>query len=262
MTVCVKDLYVNYGNIEILTDISFDIKSGEIVTLIGPNGSGKSTLIKTICRIIKPQKGKVLFEGKDIFTLDTKAVARKISVLPQVKKVASDVTVERLVQYGRYPHLKFGNRMTKSDEEIIDWAIEKTNISKFRDRYINTLSGGEKQRAWIAMALAQKPEVLILDEPTTYLDISYQLEVLELIRELNKSLKLTIIMVLHDLNQAVRYSDRVMVLQNGRLFNFGDAKSILNKNLINEVFNIDVDIQYDNRNDCPYFISNKMQMNA
>ncbi len=138
--------------------------------------------------------------------------------------------MRELVSYGRYPpHLKFGQRLGKKDYEIVDWAIERTKLKEFKNRYLSTLSGGEKQRAWIAMSLAQKPEILLLDEPTTFLDISYQLEVLELVEELNKSLNLTVLMVLHDLNQAARYSDNILVLKDGEIWEYDNPKSILRK---------------------------------
>jgi len=181
-----------------------------------------------------------------------------MAVLPQVKNVSTDITVENLVSYGRYPHLKFGKRINKNDLEIINWALEKTGLMDLRDRYVTTLSGGERQRAWIAMALAQKTKVLILDEPTTYLDISYQLEVLELIKELNKSLGLTVIMVLHDLNQAARYSDNIYVLMNGEICEYGNPDNIIKSELLKEVFKIESHVYEDKVNHCPYFIPYKV----
>jgi len=163
-----------------------------------------------------------------------------------------------LVSYGRYPHLKFGQRLGKKDYEIVDWAIERTKLKEFKNRYLSTLSGGEKQRAWIAMSLAQKPEILLLDEPTTFLDISYQLEVLELVEELNKSLNLTVLMVLHDLNQAARYSDNILVLKDGEIWEYDNPKSILRKKLLKEVFRVDGHIYKDEINHCPYFIPYKV----
>jgi iron complex transport system ATP-binding protein len=194
----------------------------------------------------------------NINEMNTKNVARRLAVLPQIKKVPADFTVEALVGYGRYPHLGFGNRMDKEDFEIIDWAIEKTDLSMLRHRFVKTLSGGERQRAWIAMALAQKSDILLLDEPTTFLDLSYQLEILELLKELNEKLELTIVMVLHDLNQAVRYSDKVYALKEGRIYSYKDSSSLLTKEFLKDVFRVDGDIIIDETNKCSYFIPQKV----
>lgn len=253
------NLKMRYGNKVALKDVNFKAKDGEIITIIGPNGSGKSTFIKAISRCMKPKSGVINLDGINIYNIPTKTLAKEIAVLPQVKSVSTDITVENLVSYGRYPHLGFGKRMNSDDKEIIDWAINKTGLVELRDRYVTTLSGGERQRAWIAMALAQKPRILILDEPTTYLDVSYQLEVLELIKELNKSLGLTVIMVLHDLNQAARYSDNIYVLKDGEICGYGTPKDIMKSNLLEDVFRIDAHIYEDKINCCPYFIPYKIK---
>lgn len=253
------NLKMRYGNKVALKDVNFKAKDGEIITIIGPNGSGKSTFIKAITRCMKPKSGVINLDGINIYNIPTKTLAKEIAVLPQVKSVSTDITVENLVSYGRYPHLGFGKRMNSDDKEIIDWAINKTGLVELSDRYVTTLSGGERQRAWIAMALAQKPRILILDEPTTYLDVSYQLEVLELIKELNKSLGLTVIMVLHDLNQAARYSDNIYVLKDGEICDYGTPKDIMKSNLLEDVFRIDAHIYEDKINCCPYFIPYKIK---
>lgn len=258
MNIKVENLYVKYYEKEILKDISFQINTGEIVTVIGPNGSGKSTLIKAVGRCLKPSKGNILLNENNICKINTKEIAKKLAVLPQIKNVSSDIVVEELVSYGRYPHINFGKRMSNKDNEIVTWALEKTGLINLRGRIVSTLSGGERQRVWIAMSLAQKPEVLILDEPTTYLDISYQLEVLELIKDLNKSLGITVIMVLHDLNQASRYSDKIMVMNKGRLCEYGTPDKIMNKILLKDTFHIDSDIYEDEINDCLYFIPKRL----
>lgn len=258
MSIEAKDLQVKYGEKLALNNANFKVNNGEIVTIIGPNGSGKSTLIKTISRCLKPQSGEIFLDGINIYKIPTKKIAREISILPQVKNISADITVEKLVSYGRYPHISFGKRINKDDQEIINWALEKTGLIELRDRYVATLSGGERQRAWIAMALAQKPKILILDEPTTYLDISYQLEVLELVKELNKSLDLTVIMVLHDLNQAARYSDNIYVLRDGRICEYGRPSKIIKSKLLKEVFRIEAHVYEDEVNCCPYFIPHKI----
>ncbi|MGF7057505.1 ABC transporter ATP-binding protein [Brassicibacter mesophilus] len=258
MVLKTEGLYLSYGKKEIVKNVNIGVNKGEIVTIIGPNGCGKSTVLKAISRYLKPSKGRILLDEEDLRKTDAKKVAKKVAVLPQIRNVPGDFTVEVLVSYGRYPHLGFGNRLKKEDYQIIDWAISKTRMTELKHRAVNTLSGGERQRAWIAMALAQKPELLILDEPTTFLDISYQLEILELIKELNSTLGLTIIMVLHDLNQAIRYSHKIYTIKDGEIYKYGSSKSIINKDLLNKVFRIEADAYEDLTNKCPYFIPQKV----
>lgn len=249
-----ENIQLGYGKKIIVQDVDIQIYKGQIVSIIGPNGSGKSTIIKVLSRYLKPKKGNVLLENKNIFNLDTKEVARKVAVLPQSKFVPEELLVETLVSYGRYPHLRWGQKLTSQDHEIIEWALEKTDLLKFRDRYINKLSGGERQRVWLAMCLAQKPEVLILDEPTTFLDICYQIELLELIKELNEKLHLTIVMVLHDINQAARYSHKIYTIKDGRVYNYGNPQKIINQEFFKDVFSIKASVFEDLQNDCPFFI--------
>lgn len=253
-----KNVSLCYDRKEVVKDVNIEIMQGEIVTIIGPNGSGKSTVLKALSRTLKPQAGEILLNGKNIQGMNTKQIAQRLAILPQVRKVPGDMTVEALIGCGRHPHLGFGSRLRKQDFEIIDWAIEKTALTELRHRNVETLSGGERQRTWIAMALAQKPSILLLDEPTTYLDISYQLETLELIRELNETLGLTIVMVLHDLNQAIRYSHRIYALKNGRVHCSGESDKLLTEELLREVFRIKGNITEDKLNGCPYIIPQKV----
>lgn len=253
-----KNLTINYGEKIALREANIKINHGEIVTIIGPNGSGKSTLLKALSRYLKPSNGKINLNGIDILKLHNKKIAQEMAILPQEKYTSSDITVENLVSYGRYPHLKFGKRLSKKDKEIVQWAIEKTGLVDYKDRFISTLSGGERQRSWIAMALAQKPKILLLDEPTTYLDISYQLEILELVKQLNKSLNLTVVMVLHDLNQAARYSDYIYVLNEGKICHYGRPDTIMKERLLKDIFRIEAHIYEDEINNCPYFIPSKI----
>ncbi len=257
MDISVERLSVCYGDKEVINNINFQISSGDIVTIIGPNGSGKSTLIKAMSRCMKPSNGNVFLNKHNINGINTKELAKSLAISPQVKNVPSDISVEELVSYGRYPHLNMLSRLSIKDNEIIDWALEKTGLEELRKRLVFTLSGGERQRAWIAMSLAQKPKVLLLDEPTTFLDISYQLEVLELVKELNKTLGITVVMVLHDLNQAARYSDKIMVMNKGKLYEFEEPCKVINKSLLRNIFGIDADIYNDEINCCPYFIPKK-----
>jgi iron complex transport system ATP-binding protein len=257
MDLKVEGLNAGYEEKKILKDISFNVKSGEIVTVIGPNGSGKSTLIKSISRYLKPKSGNIYLNKVNINCINTKEIAKNLAVLPQVKGVSSDVSVEELVSYGRFPHLKFGKRLSMEDREVIEWALEKTGLFKMKDRYVATLSGGERQRAWIAMTLAQKPKMLLLDEPTTFLDICYQMETLEMVKDLNKTLGITVVMVLHDINQAARYSDKILVINSGELREYGEPCQIVSKGLLKDIFKIDADIYEDRINNCPYFIPKK-----
>lgn len=254
-----KNIDVCYGKNLIIDNANLKIESGDIVTIIGPNGSGKSTLVKALSRFLKITSGEIKLYDKDIFKVNTKIIAKEMAILPQVRNVNMDVTVKNLVSYGRQPHLKFGKRFSVVDEEITQWAMEKTKITNLKDRYVSTLSGGERQRAWISMALAQKPKILILDEPTTFLDISYQLEVLETVKNLNKTLGLTVVMVLHDLNQAIRYSDYIYVLKEGKICNFGKPKEVMTLDLIKNVFSIDANIYEDEVNNCPYIIPQNLR---
>ena len=255
----VEDLYVDYGEKEVVKGVNLNIEDGQVVTIIGPNGSGKSTILKSISRCLKPVNGTVYLDNENIYKINTKKVAQELAILPQVKNVSADVSVEELVSYGRYPHLGFRKKLMKEDHKIVDWAIEKTGLERLRKRFVATLSGGERQRAWIAMSLAQKPRILLLDEPTTFLDISFQIEVLELVKELNESLGLTVVMVLHDLNQAARYSDKIVVIDKGMLSSSGSPEEIISNSLLEDVFRIEADIYDDSVNECPYFIPKKVR---
>lgn len=262
MGIRVEDLCVNYGEKEVVKGISLKIEDGQVVTIIGPNGSGKSTILKSISRCLKPANGTVYLDEENIYQVNTKKVAQKLAILPQVKNVSSDVSVEELVSYGRYPHLGFGKKLMKEDLQIVDWAIRKTGLESLRKRFVATLSGGERQRAWIAMSLAQKPRILLLDEPTTFLDISFQIEILELVKELNETLGLTVVMVLHDLNQAARYSDEIFLIDDGMLSSSGSPEEIISSSLLEDVFGIEADIYDDSINECPYFIPKKVKRAA
>lgn len=254
MKLNVKQVNAGYGPAYILEDINLQINKGDLLTIIGPNGSGKSTLLKCISRSLKPKTGAVLLNGKSIFHTPTKKVAAELAVLPQLHQAPGDITVWDLVSYGRYPHQGFTGILQTKDVEIIKDAIALTNIEDLQHRPVATLSGGERQRAWIAMVLAQQTNVLILDEPTTFLDISHQIEILELIHKLNREHRLTIIMVLHDINQAVRYSDTIVVLKDKRIHTAGPSETILSSELLRDVYNINAKIITDTDLSRPFFI--------
>ena len=253
-----KNVSLAYGSVEIVKDVNIEINKGDIVTLIGPNGSGKSTILKSLCRYLKPKVGEVIIEGVNINKINTKKVAKKIAILPQTRNIINDYSIETLVGFGRFPHIGFGKKLKAKDYEVINWALAKTGLTHMKNRSVKTLSGGERQRAFIAMALAQKTEILILDEPTTFLDISYQLEVLELVKEINETLGLTIIMVLHDLNLAARYSHKIYAIKDGKVFKHGITRDLISKDTLKEVFKVEAEIYEDHHNDCPYFIPQRV----
>lgn len=248
MILCAKNLSLGYGRKLVINNINMEIEKGKISAIIGPNGSGKSTILKAFSRIIKPCDGKVLLNGKDIHKMDTKEVAKQISILSQVREAPDDFTVEDVVKFGRFPHFSFGQKFTVKDKEIVSWAIEKTGLQDFRGSLLKKLSGGEKQRVYIAMALAQKTNILLLDEPTTFLDVSYQTGILDLIKDLNESLNLTVVMVLHDINQAAKYSNKIYALKDGKIYDSGKPEKVLTKDLFRYVFDVEAHIIYDELN--------------
>lgn len=247
----VDSISIRYDKKPIIRDFSFDVKEGEIVSIIGPNGSGKSTLLKAICRQLPYCEGDVQFDGMNLKSMSAKQTACKMCMLSQKNQAPADMTVYDLVSYGRYPHKKWYEKLRGEDHEIIEWAIEKTYLTDYKERTVASLSGGEAQRAWLAMALAQRPKVLLLDEPTTYLDISHQHEVLELVRELNREMGMTVMMVLHDLNQASTYSDRVIVVQNGEKAMCGTPCQVMTADMIREVYRMNSEVQYGQNEEKP-----------
>ncbi len=245
MRLLVQDIEVAYDKRKIIEQLSIGIPDGQITTIIGANGCGKSTLLKAMTRILPYQKGGVYLDGEQIHTLDTKELARQIAILPQTQDANNGLLVEELVSYGRFPYQKGFGSLSKKDKEIIDWALDVTNTAAFRYQTVDALSGGQRQRVWIAMALAQDTEIIFLDEPTTYLDMAHQLEVLELLQKLNKEQGRTIIMVLHDLNHAVRFSDHMIALAKGEVVAAGPAESVMTPEVLRQVFQIDAMISED-----------------
>lgn len=233
-----SNLKTGYNKKSVIHDISISFNKSEITSIIGPNGSGKSTLLKSMGRLLKPISGKIYINDRDITTYKESEIAKHIGVLPQAPSAPMDIPVHCLVAYGRNPHKSLMSRFDKNDMEIVNWAIESTGLQNKRFQRIGQLSGGERQRAWVAMSLAQQPKILLLDEPTTYLDIHHQFEVLELLERLNKECGLTVIMVLHDLNLASRFSDRIIALKDGNLFKDGTPEDVLTEKVISDVFNI------------------------
>lgn len=224
---------------EILHGIDAIFPEGKRTAIIGPNGAGKSTLLSVLSGQRKPSGGKALLDGQDIQNYSRKALARKLAILPQGLSAPGDLTVEGLVSFGRAPYqswISFGSN--DEDKEAIEHAMQETKIEPLRRREVMTLSGGERQRAWIAMALAQGPSYLLLDEPTTYLDIAHQLEVMNIVSRLKKELAMTIVMVLHDINHALQYADEILVIKQGRVFAQGAPQEVLTPKLLAGAFGV------------------------
>lgn len=237
-----ENLTAGYGGAPVFQDLNLEIPIGKITTLIGANGSGKSTILKTMARLIKPSSGLVLLDGKEIFSMNTKTVARKLALLPQDAQTPEGITVRDLVEFGRYPHRNPMAGLKEKDREVIDWALKSANIEELAERQADQLSGGQRQRAWIAMALAQKTGILFLDEPTTYLDISHQLEILQLLKKLNRKQNVTVVMVLHDLNHAGMFSDHVVAIHNGKKAMEGTPVQVITPNMLRNVFGVEAEV--------------------
>lgn len=237
-----SSLQIGYGDHVVVEDMDVEIQRGKITTIIGPNGSGKSTVLKAITRLIRYQKGSVMLGGRDILEMKPKELAKSIGVLPQIHTAPSDFRVKELVGYGRMPHQKMLAGKSAEDEQIIQWAMEVTGTWQFRDKSIYEISGGESQRVWIATVLAQKPEILFLDEPTTYLDISHQLETMQLVRKLNRETGIGVVMVLHDLPQAMEVSDHIIVIKNGKKYSEGTPEAVITAQMMQDVYNVDCEI--------------------
>ena len=235
-----QNICVSINDKEIVHNLSLEIPEGKVTAIIGPNGCGKSTTLKALSRIL-PYKGSVTFKGNEMSALSQREFAKSLAILTQSPQAPSDLTVNDLVEMRRFPHRGFLGRGGKDDKEHVEWALAQTGVTAMRNRLLNTLSGGERQRAWIAMALAQRPEVLLLDEPTTYLDICHQLEIMQLIGRLNQELGLTVVMVVHDLNHAIMYADHVVVVKAGKLVTSGAPREIITADLLAEVFRVKAD---------------------
>ena len=240
----VKDLSFAYGKQVVLKNLDLELHEGKITTLIGANGCGKSTLFNLMTKNLKPDEGEIFLREESITNLRLKDFAKEVSIVHQYNTAPVDLSVEKLVGYGRTPYHTMGlSPDPKEDEEKIRWALEITHTYKHKDKPVSELSGGQKQRVWIAMALAQDTRVLFLDEPTTYLDIRYQLQILKLIRQLNREFGITIIMVLHDINQSLYYSDEIVAMKNGRMIAHGLPEEIITGELVQEVYDVNLDIR-------------------
>ena len=238
----VRDLHFAYGKNKVLQGVSLKIQEGKITTIMGANGCGKSTLFSLMTKNLCPGKGNIFLKGRNIQNLSLKEFARQVAIVHQYNTASDDITVENLVAFGRTPHKRMMQGNSAEDERMLEWALEVTNLVKYRDREVTRLSGGQRQRVWIAMALCQGTKTLFLDEPTTYLDIRYQIEILQLIRKLNREFGITIIMVLHDINQAISYSDYVIGMKDGVVAVEGEPELVITEDSIRELYGIRLDV--------------------
>lgn len=244
-TIETKDLTLSYGDTTIINGLDLNIPKGEITVFIGSNGCGKSTLLRSIARLLKPKQGSILLQGEAIAKLSTKEVAKQLAILPQGPVAPEGLTVLQLVKQGRYPYQSWLKQWTKEDEEAVSSALEATAMQNFAERPVDSLSGGQRQRAWIAMTLAQKTDTILLDEPTTYLDMTHQIEILDLLFELNERENRTIIMVLHDLNLACRYAHNLVALKEQKIYDQGRPEEVLTKSLVQDVFQMNCEVTVD-----------------
>ena len=239
----VTNLKVSYEEMPVIEGMNLLVPEGKISIIIGANGCGKSTLLKTVARILKPSAGEIYIGGKNIKSQKPKTIARQMAFLPQTPKCPEQITVRELVSYGRFPYQKAIGGMDKHDKEQVEWAIAETGLQEFADRLVESLSGGQRQRAWIAMTLAQETPIILLDEPTTYLDMAHQLEVLELLQRLNRSKQYTIVMVLHELNQACRFADHIIGMKQGVVVCEGSPRDAITKETLKQIYGIDATLQ-------------------
>lgn len=238
-----ENLSVGYGDRTILRELNVEIPKNKITVIIGANGCGKSTLLKSLTRVISDYKGSIILDGKEILKENSRELAKKMSILPQTPDITTGLTVAELISYGRTPYKTGFQSLDRKDMEVIEWAMKVTKVEEFRDRPVEAMSGGQRQRVWIAMALAQDTPIIFLDEPTTYLDLAHQLEILELLEKLNREQNKTIIMVLHELNQAGRFGDNIIAMKNGAVVKHGESADVITNEVLKEVFKIDAKIQ-------------------
>ncbi|MCB7137469.1 ABC transporter ATP-binding protein [Cellulosimicrobium marinum] len=235
-TLAVEDVRLAYGERVVVDDLSMVVPSGAITCVVGANACGKSTLLRAMARLLVPRSGQVVLDGRAVTRTPTKELARVLGLLPQTPVAPDGIVVADLVSRGRHPHQGFLSRWTAADEEAVAEAMVLTGVDELADRPVDELSGGQRQRVWIAMALAQRTDVLLLDEPTTFLDVAHQVEVLDLVVDLNRRRAVTVVMVLHDLNLAARYSDHLVAVREGALYAAGAPEEVVTEEMVLDVF--------------------------
>ena len=233
-----RGLRLGYGDHVVVDGLDLDVPDGAVTAVVGPNGCGKSTLLRALARLLRPRSGEVLLDGRRLDRIPTREVARVIGMLPQSPVAPAGLTVADLVMRGRHPHQSWFRQWSPGDEQVVAEALEWTDMRELADRPVDELSGGQRQRAWISMALAQGTEFLLLDEPTTFLDLAHQLDVLDLVARLHRQRDRTIVMVLHDLNLAARYADHVVAMRDGRIVAQGPPAEVFTVDLLAEVFSL------------------------
>ncbi|RLL46587.1 ABC transporter ATP-binding protein [Oceanobacillus piezotolerans] len=244
-TLTANNLTLGFGDKIIIDDLDIAIPKGEITVLIGPNGCGKSTLLRSLARLLKPKDGNVILNGEDIAKMRTKEVAKNLAILPQGPVTPDGLTVYELVKQGRHPYRQFIKQWSKEDEAAVQQALASTNMLDLIDQPVDSLSGGQRQRAWIALTLAQQTDLILLDEPTTYLDMTHQIDVLDLLFELNEKDGRTIVMVLHDLNLASRYAHHIIAIKDKKVFAQGKPEDTITSELVHDVFQMKCNIACD-----------------
>ena len=253
MSIVINNLQLGYQNKIIVQDLSLDFPHNQVIALIGPNGCGKSTTLKAIARLLKPRTGKITHHGKDIWQSTPKEYAKALSFLPQQHLVPEGIKVRELIACGRSPYLNLWGKLNDKDEALVTWSMEQTHTTELANRLVSDLSGGQQQRVFLAMTLAQDAELVLLDEPTTYLDLNRQAELMGMMRQMQQNGK-TVITVLHDLNQACRYCDYLVVLKDGNLMAKGTPDEVMSEELLKTVFDLDVEIHRDPVSQTPMFI--------
>jgi len=238
-SLAIENLTLGYGDRTVIEGLDLVVPAGRVTAIVGANACGKSTLLRSMSRLLAPRAGHVLLDGKDVHRMPAKQLARTLGLLPQSPIAPEGITVSDLVGRGRHPHQGILSRWSAADDVAVADALDATETAALADRSVDELSGGQRQRVWIAMALAQQTDLLLLDEPTTFLDVSHQIEVLDLLTDLNRSRGTTIVMVLHDLNLAARYSDHLIALASGRIHASGHPADVLTVSTVREVFGLD-----------------------
>ena len=236
------DITLAYGDRLVVEELALEVAPGRITAIVGANGCGKSTLLRALARLLSPTSGQIVLDGVELNSRPTKEIARLIGLLPQSPIAPEGIVVSDLIGRGRHPHQRVFARWSRADDEAVAAALDATGIADLADRPVDELSGGQRQRVWIAMALAQQTDILLLDEPTTFLDVAHQIEVLDLLADLNRARGTTIVMVLHDLNLAARYADEIVAVCRGRVHAVGAPSSVVTADLVNEVFGLDSEV--------------------
>ena len=249
-----ENLSLSYGKTTVLDDISTPVPSGKVTSIVGANACGKSTFLRCLARLLKPTAGQVILDGTSIHKQNTRDVARKIALLPQSAAAPDGMRVLDLVKQGRTPHQSPLNQWSLADQEVVSSAIAKVGLSGFEERLLGDLSGGQRQRAWIAMSLAQDSDILLLDEPTTYLDLTHQIEILQLVRDLQEHRILTVVMVLHDINLATRFSDNLIALKDQRILLHGRPEDVISESAIAAIYGLQCSVIADPHTGLPHVI--------